>query len=124
MERVQLPSHFRHTHETAGLEGYPAIDIFAPAGSVILAPEPGLVRRWSGLAPTEHATPGGPYGRSMYLKTATGDYYLTHLRWRKVPPGTRVGRGQILGSIADYSGATNGVTPDHVHMGKHGSGVT
>jgi len=126
VDRVQLPSHFKHTHQTGGLPGYPAIDIFADAGSVLLSPEPGTIHRWSGRAPTKKAEPGGPYGRTIYLKTATGDYFITHLRWRspKAQVGMRVRRGQILGSIADYTAATNGVTPSHVHMGKHGSGVT
>jgi hypothetical protein len=126
IERMQLPSHFKATHQTDGLPGYPAIDIFGDAGTVVLAPEPGVIHKWSGRAPTEHAKPGGPYGRSMYLRTATGDYFITHLRWRspKAEVGMRVRRGQILGSLADYTGATNGRTPSHVHMGKKGTGVS
>jgi murein DD-endopeptidase MepM/ murein hydrolase activator NlpD len=123
-ERVQLPSHFHHTHETSGLPGYPAIDVFAPGGSLILAPEAGVIRRWSGRKPTATAVPGGPYGYSMYLKTATGDYFITHLSHRAKLVGAKVRRGQILGTIADYTKATNGKTPSHTHFGKRGSGVT
>lgn len=118
---VQLPSHFTATHQTAGLPGYPAVDVFAPAGSPVASPIAGTVRKLSGHAPTSTAQPGGPYGWSLYLHEPLSgdDFYLTHFGSRKVQLGQKVTRGQIIGTVADYAHATNGATPSHIHEGRH-----
>ena len=116
---LQLPATFKPTHNTSGLPGYPAVDCFAPGGTVVLAPCAGTIRRFSGHAPTPVATPGGPYGWSIYLRRPNGDdYYLTHFGTRSVVVGQKVTRGQRLGTVANYSKATHGVTPSHIHEGR------
>ena len=116
---LQLPASFTPTHPTSGLPGYPAIDCFAHAGAVVLAPCAGTIRRLSGHPPTPVATPGGPYGWSIYLRATTGaDYFLTHFGSRVVKVGDKVKRGDRLGTVANYSKATHGVTPSHIHEGK------
>lgn len=105
-------------HATEGLAGYPAIDLGAPAGTLVHAPEAGVVERWSGHDPADGPIEGehGPFAWSLYLRGASGaDYYMTHLASRAVVPGGRVARGQSLATIADYSRWTG--TPDHVHIG-------
>ena len=115
---LQLPARFTPTHQTAGLAGYPAIDVFARAGTRVLSPEGGTVRRLSGRPPTPTVRPGGPYGWSLYLATATGDYFLTHFGSLAVRAGQRVKYATALGTVADYTKATNGRTPSHIHEGK------
>jgi len=125
---VQLPSHFVPTHETAGLPGFPAIDVFAPAHTIVCSPATGRIVKLSGHAPTPTAKPGGPYGWSIYLTVdkahlppSGGTFYLTHFGTRSplVQLGVCVGRGEVLGIVADYSHATGGTTPDHIHEGFH-----
>src|SRR3990167_6766073 len=97
---LQLPAHFTPTHQTAGLVGYPAIDVFAKAGTNVLAPEPGKIRRRSGRAPTPTVAPGGPYGWSIYFDPDAGsartDYFLTHLGTVAVKVGQHVKYVQVL----------------------------
>lgn len=118
---VQLPSHFDPTHETGGLPGFPAIDVFALAKTQVCAPVTGRIVKLSGHAPTPSATPGGPYGWSIYLTGREGTYFLTHFGTRAaiVVLGACIGRGEIIGTIADYAKATHGVTPSHIHEGYH-----
>lgn len=124
---VQLPSHFKPTHQTLGLPGFPAIDVFAPAGSPVCAPATGKVVKLSGSAPTATAKPGGPYGWSIYITARDGGtYFLTHFgtRARICKVGACVGVGEVIGTVADYSKATGGKTPSHVHEGFHSAAWT
>lgn len=115
LNTVQLPATFVPTHETIGLPGYPAVDVFAPAGTIALSPADGTITRTSGRKPSAMVKPGGPYGYSLYL----GPYYLTHFGSLHVSVGDVVRAGQPLGTIADYAKATGGITPSHIHLGKH-----
>ena len=116
---MRLPADFKPTHPTSGLEGYPAKDIFGEAGTMAGAPEGGTIVRLSGREPTDRTAPGGPYGRSLYLRGDSGRvYYLTHFGRLTVGEGQRVEPGDELGTVADYSAATGGVTPSHIHMGR------
>lgn len=104
-------------HPTEGLNGYPAHDYFAPAGSPVVAPITGTVIKLSGhdpaLGPIEG--PHGPLGWSVYIKGADGrTYYLTHLGSRDVKVGEKLHTGEPIGTVADY--AKYG-TPSHVHQG-------
>lgn len=117
---LQLPMNFTPTHQTDGLPGYPAIDMFARGGTVALAPCAGVINKLSGHPVTPKATPGGPYGLSCYLERSDGGvYFLTHFATLRVRVGQRVKKGDPLGTVADYSRATGGVTPSHIHEGLH-----
>lgn len=118
---LQLPSHFTPTHQTGGLPGFPAIDVFAPGGTLVASPVTGEIIKLSGHPTTPTTQPGGPYGLSIYIKSSTGVYYLTHFtsRAKAVVTGSRVKRGQVIGRVADYTKATHGVTPSHIHEGYH-----
>lgn len=118
---VQLPETFTATHQTDGLPGYPAVDVFAKGGTVVLAPADGVIDKISGHPVTPKATPGGPYGLSCYLaRDAGGRYFATHFATLAVTVGQRVKKGQPIGTVADYSKATGGVTPSHIHLGFRG----
>jgi murein DD-endopeptidase MepM/ murein hydrolase activator NlpD len=94
--------------------------VFANGGVVALSPAAGVIDKLSGHPVTPRATPGGPYGLSCYLTRADGArYFLTHFATLSVSLGQRVKKGQPLGTIADYSKATGGVTPSHIHEGLH-----
>jgi hypothetical protein len=113
--RLQLPATFTRTHDTAGLAGYPAIDVFASPGTGVLSPVDGVVSRFSGHSPSEgaYAGAGGPFGWSMYLDGAKASYFLTHFGSRSVHPGQHVRHGDLLGTVGDYPGGV----PDHIHEG-------
>jgi murein DD-endopeptidase MepM/ murein hydrolase activator NlpD len=115
---LQLAEHFTPTHQTGGLPGYPAVDLFAAAGTVALSPANGVIDRLSGHPVTPRATPGGPYGLSCYLtRVGGGRYFLTHFGSLSAKVGQRVKKGQPLGTVADYTKATGGITPSHIHEG-------
>jgi TP901 family phage tail tape measure protein len=107
---LQLPASFSATHQTGGLPGYPATDIFGPPGQAVLAPAAGVISKLSGSAGGPGG--GGAFGYSMYLRSANGEYFLTHFGSRAVSLGQQVSRGQLLGTIADYPDRA-----DHIHMG-------
>lgn len=130
---LQLPRHFTATHETVGLPGFPAVDVFGKGGTPVCCEFSGLVVKLSGHSPTPTTQPGGPYGWSIYvaLRSLGGGryadvYYLTHFgrraAWVKV--GARVGKGLVVGYVADYAKATGGVTPSHIHEGFHAGAWT
>jgi peptidoglycan hydrolase-like protein with peptidoglycan-binding domain len=114
---LQLPQDFVSTHQTAGLEGYPAIDNFAVPDTVVLAPEDGTIARLSGHDPGEGGTAGGPYGWSIYLDSPSGRYFMTHLATRDVAVGQAVTRGQAIGTVCD-SAVSGKPGTSHVHQGK------
>lgn len=123
MSRVRLPAEFVPTHQTAGLPGYPAVDVFAPAGSVVEAGFWGRVSKLSGHAPTGHETPGGPYGWSCYVHNRANGLtrYVTHMATRSVRLGAIVTPGTVLGTVAHApAGSPHG--SEHVHLGLHRPG--
>lgn len=109
---LQLPTLFSATHETAGLPGYPAIDVFAPPGTIVLSPADGTVSRLSGGLDT-YTGPGGPYGYSIYLTSRYGEYYMTHFGSIAVSQGQKVRYGERIGLVGDYPHADS----DHIHEG-------
>jgi len=116
---VQLPATFTPTHQTAGLPGYPAIDVFAAPGTEALAPADGTVRKLSGHDPHEGGVPGGAYGWSIYLLAARGEYFLTHFGTRSDPiiVGARIWKGQVLGTVCDARVAHMESSLSHIHEG-------
>ena len=110
----------RATHPTAGLDGYPAYDYMAKAGTPVAAPVGGEIIKLSGHNPKNGPTngPHGPFGYSVYVRGEDGRiYFLTHLGSRDVKVGQKVSQGEMIGTVGNYAkwgGA------DHVHMGVHG----
>ena len=107
------------THQTLGLDGYPAYDYMDKAGTRVLSPVDGKVTRLSGHDPKNGPTngPHGPFGYSVYIEGGGRKFFLTHLGSRNVKVGDSVRKGQKIGTIGDYAkwgGA------DHVHMGING----
>jgi hypothetical protein len=110
------------THETAGLPHYPALDLFAPAGTLVVAGFYGRVRSMSGRACSLGGKPGGSYGRSVYVYNAVRrvDRYLTHLDELYLEVGTLVWPGRRIGTICDAALAGKPGT-SHVHYGTNRS---
>lgn len=84
-----------------------AIDIAAPTGTPLVAVTDGVISRkhWNGLG-----------GRTLYLTSADGryDYYYAHLDAyaEGIEVGTRVRRGQTLGTV----GSTGNAQGPHLHF--------
>ena len=119
MAQVKIPRTFVPTHETAGLPGFPAVDLFATPGTEAVLGFAGLVTRVSGHNPADPPPlgQGGPWGLSAYVLSDRGDvYYCTHLS-KVARPGTRIPAGGEVGVIGDYPGNAPGA--DHVHVGHH-----
>lgn len=95
------------THDTDGLEGYPAVDLFAPAGTPFLAPEDGRVVRLSGKG----GTSGNVYGWSVYFVGKSGrKYFITHLNKQRARG--RVKAGQPIGTVSAWESGD-----EHAHVG-------
>ncbi len=110
--KLQLPDRFHPTHDTGGLPGFPAIDMFAEPGTRVLAPEDGELERSHFL---EWSLAKRVGGWTTYLVAPHAVYFLTHFG-EVLPSGSRVRQGQDIGSV--------GVVPhswwnSHVHEGKH-----
>lgn len=114
---LQLPANFVPSHETAGLPGFPALDVFAAPNTTVLAPADGVVDRLSGRDPKLGGSPGGPYGWSIYLTTASGRFYMTHFGSRNVTLGQRVSQGDTIGTVCD-SAVSGKPNTSHIHHGK------
>lgn len=130
MTRVlHLPEHFTPTHQTAGLPGFPAVDVFGRSGMPVASPAKGIVVKLSGHPVTATTKPGGPFGWSIYIAEHVVSegvfgsvYFLTHFGQRAAnywKLGAKIRAGQYLGKVAPYSEATNGATPSHIHEGYH-----
>lgn len=101
----------KFTHDTDGLPGYPAVDIFAKPGTPFLAPENGRIYRLSGHPGT---TSGNVFGSSLYFLGASGRrYFVTHLAG--VAPIGRYRRGQRIGRVSRWDSGS-----PHAHVGING----
>lgn len=108
---LQLPRVFTPTHATGGLQGFPAVDLFAPPGTAVLAPEDcEMVYRH--LIEWNRARAVG--GWTFYLQATNATYFDTHLD-NAMPEG-RYRKGSVLGFVADVPGDW---WPSHVHHAKH-----
>jgi murein DD-endopeptidase MepM/ murein hydrolase activator NlpD len=114
---LPLPQEFAATHPTAGLQGFPAVDLFAQPNTVVLAPEDGTVIRLSGKDPREGGRPGGAYGFSIHLDSPSGRYFMTHFAKTQVTAGQRVRSGQPIGTVCD-SAVSGKPNTSHIHHGK------
>lgn len=101
-------------HETGGIPGNWALDFMAPGGTLVLAPQDGIVSRWSGHSPETGEHPGAVFGWSLYLKCGDGVYFCTHLGVRYAPVGRRVRAGDILGRVGHWP---HDEGRSHTHLG-------
>lgn len=114
---IRLPAIFKPTHETAGLDGYPAIDVFGDPNEPVAVDFAGTVHKLSGRNPADGGTPGGAYGWSIYIRTANGDdHYMTHFGKRHVVLGQRVKAGEVIGTVCD-SKVSGKPGTSHIHHG-------
>jgi len=99
---------------------YPATDIFAPIGSVVVAVTDGVVDEVSRVDQWEARTNDGAYRGGLWV-TIVGDdgvrYHTSHLSSVEpdIAAGARVYAGQIIGRSGHTGNAT--LTPPHVHFG-------
>lgn len=99
------------THDTDGLPGFPAVDLFGDPGTPFTAPEDGQVIRRSGRGGTK----GQTYGWSVYFKGKSGRvYYIQHLNKDRAKIG-RYKQGDRLGTISPWEGGS-----PHAHVGVKG----
>lgn len=115
---VSLVPSPRTTHATAGLTGYPAVDVFGRPGALVVAGFYGKVRRISGRKAALGGVPGGAYGMSVYVENAEAgiDRYVTHMDCLAVSVGDHVTPGTIIGTVAD-SAVSGKPGTSHVHYG-------
>ncbi len=110
VETLQLPDRFHPTHDTSGLPGYPAIDMFASPGTRVLSPVAGVLVN-THLIPWSLSKRAG--GWMTYLESPDGSRFMTHFG-EVLPSGTVVAKSQDIGSV--------GVVPHdwwsaHIHLG-------
>lgn len=105
-------------HETAGLPGFPAIDVFGKPGEPVRLDAAGKVTKLSGHPCSDGGQPGGAYGRSIYVTTDDGVYFLTHFDQVRVKLGDRISATTILGTICD-SAVSHKPGTSHIHEGFH-----
>ncbi len=111
-KRVRLPNTFVPTHDTSGLPGFKAIDVFAPAGTLIMPPEAGKIV-YKHYIEWDAAKRVG--GWTCYLQARNGDtYFLTH--FHNLRREGRVLPFQSLGRVAEVPGHQ---WEPHIHEGKH-----
>lgn len=110
--RTRLPQTFTPTHDTAGLPGFPAIDVSAPAGRLVMPPEGGRIVNKHFINWDTRRRVGG---WTCYLQGNSGNtYFLTH--FGNVRRNGRIFRFQSLGRVGKVP--HNAWAP-HIHEGKH-----
>lgn len=110
--RIRLPKTFTPTHDTAGLPGFPAIDVFAKAGTLVMPPEGGYIVH-KHFIPWDRVKRTG--GWTIYLQGHSGNtYFLTH--FANARRNGRVYRFQSIGRVGEVPG---NAWPAHIHEGKH-----
>lgn len=114
---LRLPARFSPTHATAGLPGYPAIDLFAPAGTLVVAQFYGKVSRLSGRRRRGDEPAGSAYGLSVYFRNrVTGRMrYATHMRCIAVELNQSVVPGTVIGQVELPPDSMHASTA-HVHL--------
>ncbi len=97
----------------AGRRRHEGVDIFAPQGTAVLSATSGMVTRVSD---------GGIGGRVVWVwDTGRGLHlYYAHLHEQLVARGTRVRRGDVLGTVGNTGNART--TPPHLHFGIYEQG--
>jgi hypothetical protein len=110
--RIRLPRVFTPTHDTAGLPNFPAIDVFAAPGTLVMPPEGGTIV-FKHYIPWDRVKRVG--GWTIYLQGNSGNtYFLTH--FGNARRNGRVYRFQSIGRVGEVPGNW---WPAHIHEGKH-----
>jgi murein DD-endopeptidase MepM/ murein hydrolase activator NlpD len=97
---------------------YPATDIFAPAGTTVVAVTDGVVHEISRVDEWDPEVDDGATRAGLFV-TIVGDdgvrYHASHLATVEpgIEPGVRVGAGQVIGTVGD----TGNANLPHVHFG-------
>jgi len=119
---IELPPGFKPTHETAGLPGFPAVDVFGQPREMVRVHFWGRVVRVSGHPPWEGGSPGGAYGRSLYIENKANGItrFLTHLDELAVAVGDNIRPGQVVATVCD-SKVSGKPGTTHVHYARHQS---
>lgn len=115
MSILDLPGQFTPTHNTDGLSGYPAVDVFGKPGSPVGAPAAGTLQDVH-FIPWNIAKRIG--GWTAYLVSDTGTYFLTHLG-SALPSGTKVSGGMPIGTLG---AVPQNAWAAHVHEGFNAGG--
>ncbi|HEX6559682.1 MAG TPA: M23 family metallopeptidase [Longimicrobiales bacterium] len=96
-----------------GQRDHEGIDIFAPAGTDVLAVAPGIIR-------TVNSTTLG--GNVVWQEDPVRhvSYYYAHLTEQKVRRGDHVAAGDVVGTVGNTGNART--TPSHLHFGVYKPG--
>ncbi len=109
---IRLPMWFKATHQTSGLPNFPAIDVYAPEGTLVYPPEGGILVHKHFIEWDLKKRVGG---YTVYLQGRSGNtYFLTH--FSTVRREGRIYRWQSIGRVA---GVPRNYWPTHIHEGKH-----
>lgn len=113
---LHLPASFKPTHQTGGLPGFPAKDIFGSPGMFVTAPEDGELV-WPHFIKWDTQKRVG--GWTCYYACDRGKptehwYFLTH--FSSLRERGRYHKGGVLGILAAVPGSS---WPAHIHEGKH-----
>lgn len=116
---LQLPAKFTATHQTAGLPGFPAVDLLAPPGTLVLAPcDCELV--WPHWKNWNRKLAIG--GWTCYLKAGPRLwYYETH--FGTIQRRGRYKAGDIIGTVGKVPGSPAWWAP-HIHHARHAGPFT
>lgn len=109
--RIRLPKTFKPTHDTAGLPDFPAIDVFAKPGTLVMPPEGGIIVNKHFIPWNKTKRVGG---WTFYLQTKDATYFLTH--FANCRRNGRVRRYMSVGRVAEVP---NHWWEPHIHEGKH-----
>ena len=109
---LTLPASFAPTHQTAGLAGFPAIDVFGQPGTPVISPVTGRIVDVHMIPWNAQQRVGG---ETAYLQGANDrTYFLTHLMGN-VPTGP-VTAGQQIGQVG---AVPNDWWQPHIHEGMY-----
>jgi peptidoglycan LD-endopeptidase LytH len=107
-----INSYFGEARD-GGKRDHEGIDIFAPAGTSVVAVAAGTIT-------TVNTTPRG--GKVIWQYDAARDvtYYYAHLESQDVRPGQRVQAGDVIGTVGNTGNART--TPPHLHFAVYKTG--
>jgi peptidoglycan LD-endopeptidase LytH len=107
-----INSYFGEARD-GGKRDHEGIDIFAPAGTSVVAVAAGVIT-------TVNTTPRG--GKVIWQYDAARDvtYYYAHLKTQDVRAGQRVQAGDVIGTVGNTGNAKT--TPPHLHFAVYKTG--